>query len=162
MQFTTRKVETHEDIVTAAQLADEIWRQHFTPIIGADQVAYMLDQFQDEEAMTDQIAHGTIYLLALADGEPVGYCACKPEEDRLFLSKLYLRQAVRGQGFGRKLLEAACAQGAGKRAVYLTVNKHNDNTIAIYRKMGFSVIDSVVSDIGNGFVMDDYIMEKAL
>ena len=45
------------------------------------------------------------------------------------------------------------------KAVYLTVNKHNDDTISIYSHLGFEVIDSVVSDIGSGFVMDDYIMQ---
>ena len=162
MDITIRPAVGEADIRLLAALADEIWRQHFTPIIGAEQVAYMLDQFQDEEAMTAQIADGMQYLLAFADGEPAGYCACKPEETRLFLSKLYVRQAQRGRGIGRALFDAACALGAGKRALYLTVNKYNDDTIAIYKKMGLSVIDSAVTDIGGGFVMDDYIMEKAL
>ena len=45
----------------------------------------------------------------------------------------------------------------GKKQVYLTVNKHNDHAIAVYKKTGFKVIDEVVTDIGNGYVMDDYI-----
>ena len=162
MEITTRRAAGPEDVRLLAALADEIWHQHFTPIIGQAQVAYMLDKFQDAEAMTAQLADGMLYFIACADGVPAGYCACKPEAERLFLSKLYVRQACRGNGVGRALFDAACAQGAGKRAVYLTVNKYNDNTIAIYKKMGFTVVDSVVTDIGNGFVMDDYIMEKPL
>ena len=162
MNVTIRRVTAPEDVKTLAALADEIWHQHFTPIIGEQQVNYMLDWFQDEEAMTRQLQEGMIYQMAYADGEPIGYCGCKPEEDRLFLSKLYVKKAFRSLGVGRMLFDSACGFGRGKRAVYLTVNKHNDNTIAIYKKMGFAVIDSVVTDIGNGFVMDDYIMEKSL
>lgn len=161
MEITTKQA-TFSDVPLLASLADEIWHQHFTPIIGKDQVDYMLDWFQDQEAMTEQMQNGMIYHLAYVDGEASGYCACRREEDRLFLSKLYVRQSCRGQGIGRALFDAACSHGSGLKAVYLTVNKHNSNTIAIYKKMGFQVIDSVVSDIGNGFVMDDYIMEKPL
>lgn len=161
MDISIRRVE-QADVPVLAALADEIWHQHFTPIIGAKQVDYMLDWFQDEEAMTRQLQEGMIYHMAYAGGEPIGYCGCKLEEDRLFLSKLYVKKAFRGRGIGRMLFNRACSFGAGKRAVYLTVNKHNDDTIAIYKKMGFLVIDSVVSDIGNGFVMDDYIMELPL
>jgi len=161
MEITLKRVE-QADVPALAALASEIWHQHFTPIIGAEQVEYMLDWFQDEEAMTRQLAEGMIYHMVYAGDEPVGYCGCKLEEDRLFLSKLYVKKAFRGQRIGRLLFDRACSFGSGKRAVYLTVNKHNDDTIAIYKKMGFSVIDSVVSDIGNGFVMDDYIMELPL
>ena len=125
------------DVPLLAKLADEIWRQHFIPIIGEKQVAYFL---------------------AYADGEAVGYCACKQEPEKLFLSKLYVRAAFRGQGVGRALFDAACGCLEGRKAVYLTVNKHNSRTIAIYKRMGFAVTDSVVAEIGGGFVMDDYIM----
>lgn len=159
MAITIRKAE-RADVPLLAKLADEIWRQHFTPIIGEKQVDYMLDWFQDAEAMEAQMAEGMVYFLAYADdGEAVGYCACKQEPDRLFLSKLYVKQKYRGQGFGRALFDAACGSLLeGRREVYLTVNKHNSRTIAIYKRMGFAVTDSVVSDIGGGFVMDDYIM----
>ena len=44
--------------------------------------------------------------------------------------------------------------------MYLTVNKHNDLGIRAYKAKGFETIDAVETDIGNGFIMDDYIMEK--
>lgn len=146
------------DVPLLAKLADEIWRQHFIPIIGEKQVDYMLDWFQDTEAIAAQMTEGMAYFLAYADGEAVGYCACKQEPEKLFLSKLYVRAAFRGQGVGRALFDAACGCLEGRKAVYLTVNKHNSRTIAIYKRMGFAVTDSVVAEIGGGFVMDDYIM----
>ena len=161
MDISLKRVE-QTDVPQLAALASEIWHQHFTPIIGEKQVEYMLDWFQDEEAMTRQLQEGMIYHMAFSGDEPVGYCACKEDGDRLFLSKLYVKKAFRGKDVGRLLFDKACSFGEGKRAVYLTVNKYNDNTIAIYKKMGFSVIDAVVTEIGEGFVMDDYIMELPL
>ena len=79
----------------------------------------------------------------------------------MFLSKLYVKLEYRGNGLSKLMLEniRQFASENNLKAVYLTVNKHNDDTISIYRHLGFEVIDSVVSDIGSGFVMDDYIMQ---
>ena len=49
--------------------------------------------------------------------------------------------------------------GLGKE--YLRVNKGNP-TVEIYKRAGFSVTETVTSDIGNGYVMDDYVMPKIL
>jgi ribosomal protein S18 acetylase RimI-like enzyme len=51
---------------------------------------------------------------------------------------------------------------AGCTTLILAVNKRNEKAIAAYRKQGFAVRDSVCVDIGNGFVMDDFIMAKPL
>lgn len=44
----------------------------------------------------------------------------------------------------------------------LTVNKNNVKAIRAYEKTGFKNIGSLVQDIGNGFVMDDYKMEQTV
>lgn len=162
MQISIHPVNTAEEIQLTAQLAFEIWNQHFVPIIGQQQVDYMLAHFQSTEAMTQQIANGMRYRIVCCDGKPVGYCAYQLEAERTFLSKLYIKQAYRGQGLSTALLQEVIRDSVGKRAVYLTVNRHNDQTIAIYRHIGFSVVEEKVKDIGDGFVMDDYIMEKPL
>jgi len=50
----------------------------------------------------------------------------------------------------------------GLGRIWLTCNKNNSRTLSIYKKLGFSIIDSIVTDIGNGFVMDDYVLEKQI
>ena len=60
------------------------------------------------------------------------------------------------------MFEEIRKRSEGLKSIYLTVNKYNDRTIAIYHHMGFVQIDDVVTDIGGGFVMDDYILEFAL
>lgn len=154
------EVNSEEQIERTVRLADEIWHQHFTPIIGAGQVEYMLGKFQNVEAMKRQMEQeGYTYLLALDRDEPVGYTGIKKETDRMFLSKLYVKEDHRGQGIGRLMFEEIQKRSEGLDGIYLTVNKHNDVTIAIYRHMGFELIDSVVTDIGGGYVMDDYIFQ---
>ena len=95
----------------------------------------------------------------------VGYAACKNAEDYLFLSKMYVHKDYRGRGISRCFLDEMINLAHNEYEVdkiRLTVNKNNAGSIAAYKKMGFDIVDSVVNDIGNGFVMDDYIMEKML
>ncbi len=164
MSLQQKPVQTKEEIQTAAGLAAEIWREHYTPLLGRAQVDYMLEKFLSPDSIAGQIAKGTCYVLTLADGRPVGFCAYAPEEGRMFLSKIYLRREARGQGLARKLLTLVeqKAKERGLLAVYLTVNKENAGAIAAYRAMGFQTVDAVKTPIGSGYFMDDYIMEKAI
>jgi len=158
------KVSTEPQIETVAWLAFEIWNQHFTPIIGKAQVDYMVDKFQSKRAITEQIEGGYSYYLLKADGDYIGYTGICPKEDELFLSKLYIRASQRGKGYGRKAIEfiekLVREKGLGK--ITLTVNKNNTDTIRAYEKFDFKNVGPTVQDIGGGFVMDDYKMEKAV
>lgn len=159
------RVTQEAQIETLAALAHEIWNQHFVPLIGQDQVDYMLDRFQSYHAMKDQLEHQNYqYYLSVYGGKPVGYTGIQPqpEDHKLFLSKLYLKQEYRGRKFARQAVEflVSLCKEQGFDGIWLTVNRYNSSTIAAYDKMGFEKIREQVSDIGNGFVMDDYVMEK--
>ena len=91
------------------------------------------------------------------ENQNIGYIGVSPHNDYLFLSKLYVKKEFRHKGIGKAVFEKIKDFGFDK--IQLTVNKYNKNTIDAYLKYGFKIIDSIVSDIGNGFVMDDYIME---
>ena len=147
-----------------ANLADEIWREHFPSIIGDSQTDYMLKKFQSAEQICIDIkTNGFVYFTAecLKSKELAGYCACQPKEDYLLLSKMYVRKVFRGTGVSRIFLveAAALCQQRGLNKIRLTVNKYNSSAIMAYQKMGFETIDSVKVDIGGGFFMDDFIME---
>ena len=161
-----KKVVNKEDVDKVVSLADEIWREHYTAIIGSAQVDYMLDKFQSARAIKDQIEEGYLYFL-LGDGaKPIGYFAVQPKrkEGELFLSKFYIRRSSRGRGRGREALSfmEELAKKNSLAKIGLTVNKSNIFAIARYEKMGFKKTASPVTDIGGVFVMDDYRMEKAL
>lgn len=98
-----------------------------------------------------------------AEARIVGYTGghVEPETNRFFISKIYLRAEERGKGFASatiRFYEDLC-RTRNLHAAYLTVNKHNELGIRAYRAKGFETIDAVETDIGNGFIMDDYIME---
>ncbi len=147
-------------------LAREIWTEHYTPIIGREQVEYMLEKFQSAKAIMDQIKEGMLYYLIELDSAPIGYVAVLPKEKEreLFLSKIYVRSADRGKGYGRKAMQFAesLAMDRGLNKIALTVNKQNLESINAYEKLGFRNIGSLVQDIGSGFIMDDYRLEKTV
>ena len=161
-----RHVATDQDIAAVARLAERIWNEHYRPIIGQEQVDYMLDSFQSEEAIADQIAGDFEYYLLCRDGAAVGYLAvvAKPDDSKMKLSKIYVRGDLRGEGLGREMMEFAeelCREW-GYEALWLTCNKRNTDSLAFYERMGFQNTGPVVQDIGQGFVMDDYRMEKVV
>jgi ribosomal protein S18 acetylase RimI-like enzyme len=145
-----------------SQLASTIWREHYIPIIGEPQVVYMLDKFQSVEAMLSQVEKGYEYFVIFFDNTPVGYCAINKEDDVLFLIKLYVLSHYRGNKIGKHVLDFINkkAETYGLLKLKLTVNKNNINSIKAYQKMGFIIVESIVIEIGNGFVMDDYVMER--
>lgn len=157
------KVESPAQIAAVAELARETWTRHYGPIIGMDQVDYMLDRFQSPEAIARQIAaEGYEYYLAPG----AGYLALVPEpgQGRVLLSKIYVREERRGTGLGRALVafaENRCRELNG-RELWLTVNKHNTGSIAFYERRGFRKTGPMVTDIGAGFVMDDWRMAKPI
>ncbi len=155
-----------EDVQRTAELARKIWTEHYIPIIGPDQVEYMLENFQSPEAIREQIQGGSVYYLALYRGEEAGYLAFEPDQaDRgAKLSKLYVRSELRRMGIGRRILEYACrvCRKMGWKRLWLTVNRNNHGAIAFYKQMGFEVEGTLVQDIGQGFVMDDYKMVKKI
>jgi RimJ/RimL family protein N-acetyltransferase len=146
-----------------ASIAGIIWREHYTPVIGPDQVAYMLEHFQSAEAITHQIRdEGYRYYLIEETGSAIGYLSVQQRGPVLFVSKLYLLCSHRGRGYGRKAMHflESLARSLQCDRLELTVNKHNDGSIAFYEATGFEKGESVVMDIGGGFVMDDYVMRK--
>ncbi len=159
-------VRSDEQIDEVARLAREIWTAHYVPIVGAGQIDYMLERFQSSPALEDQIADGVEYYLILHKGRNAGYLAVREDEDgfSLNLSKLYVREALRGRGLGKAMLAFAedIAVRRGRRTLWLTVNKNNAGSIDWYGRMGFINTGECVRDIGGGFVMDDWRMEKKL
>ncbi len=150
-----------KDAGRIAALAKEIWTEHYTPLIGAGQVNYMLGTIQSTEGITEQMeTGGYAYYIVRCDGEDAGYCGVQWQDDKsaLFLSKLYVAARHRKKGFSKALLERAMGDFPALQSVYLTVYKENNGSIEAYKRMGFVITDKVYLDIGQGFAMDDFVM----
>lgn len=172
MSLSFVPVKSTLDQERLAEIAGEIWREYWPAIIGAEQTEYMIEQFQSLQAIQrDMAEHDYEYWFLVADQPETGKCIVgftgghnEPKTNRYFISKIYLFSDARGHGYARQTIDFykdLCA-ARGLDAMYLTVNKHNELGIRAYEGTGFEVIDSVETDIGKGFIMDDYIMELRL
>lgn len=163
--LSLRSVRSERQILETAALAHEIWREHYAPILSTAQIEYMLDHLQSPEAIRVQIAQGYEYFLVRSLGDSVGYVALRmnhPAPD-MFLSKFYLRRDVRGKGYGRSALQRLdeLARQARQPSIWLTVNRGNPS-IEAYKAFGFEIEEEKVTPIGGGYVMDDYVMRRAV
>lgn len=156
-----KRITNQKQLEEVESLAFEIWHEHYTPIIGTAQVEYMLDKFQSVDAMQKQIDEGYEYYSILNMEKLIGYLSIQPRDSNLFLSKAYVHSDYRGSGYGQKAFDFVIdrAQELKYNKVQLTVNKYNQRTISVYEKYGFKKVKEAVFDIGQGYVMDDYVME---
>jgi GNAT superfamily N-acetyltransferase len=165
-QNKTQIVRAKEEHLPAiSELAGVIWRACYPGVITHAQIDYMLARMYALDVLRDEIhSQGIRYDCLLVDGKPAGFASYGPtsEPGVMKLHKLYLLPEMHGRGLGSRLLqhvEREIRAGAGRRLI-LSVNKRNARAIAAYQRNGFVTADSVVTDIGGGFVMDDYIMAK--
>ena len=159
-----KPVLSDKDIKDTAALAAVIWKEHFTPLIGPAQVEYMLEKFQSETAIRAQIKQGYLYFALMLGEKQIGYTGLRQDTDCLFLSKLYIQKEYRGNGYSRLMIAEAgkIAKKQNKPVIRLTCNRHNDGSITVYKKAGFQIVREEKTDIGSGFIMDDYIFEKSV
>lgn len=160
------KVQCDKTVETVVTLAKSIWNKHYVPLIGQGQVDYMLEKFQSFTEIKKQTESGYSYYILNYNNSPSGYFALKHDRDTksTFVSKLYVSDNFRGEGLGIYLLDniKKIAKDSGTNSLWLTVNRHNNNSINWYKNRNFYIKEEAVADIGNGYVMDDYILEMKL
>jgi GNAT superfamily N-acetyltransferase len=156
-----------EDIPDLLRLARDIWYAHYPSIITVEQIEYMLEQRYRPEIIRNQLASGAAWWdTLLLDGNMVAFTSYELSEqaDAMKLDKLYVRYDLRGRGSGSLLVQHVeeWARAHGRTRLYLQVNKNNASAIDAYLRNGFAVTEAARFDIGRGFIMDDYVMSKAL
>jgi GNAT superfamily N-acetyltransferase len=153
-----------DEIGIVRALARDIWRRHYPGIIPVEQIEYMLERGYCDEALRRFVgADDAGRALARRDGAAVACVAWyRSGRDTTKLDKLYVLPEHHGGGIGRTLIEhvAAWARAAGTRVVKLNVNRGNVRAIAAYQRCGFAIRESGDFPIGNGFVMEDYVMVR--
>ena len=160
----TLRYGTTADIPLIRALCLQVWPQTYAPLLPHAQIDYMLDWMYNPATLQAQLEGAVTYALCYDQDTPIGYAAWECHTDGVCkLEKLYVLPQQHGKGAGRFLLEhiASAAAKAGCHCVRLQVNKQN-SARHFYEKLGFRVAEAVVSAIGNGFLMDDYIMQRDL
>ena len=156
---------THNDVPAISALAREIWQATYPGIITQEQIDFMLEQRYGHERLHEDLDDADKWLdQAFLDGRRIGFAFSQLHKGEFKLDKLYIHPDVQRQGVGGQLIGhvAERARALGYPCVILAVNKRNTKAIGSYKKYGFVVRESIVDDIGRGFVMDDFVMEKKL
>jgi len=157
---------TAEDLPAIEQLAGVIWRAVYPGIISIEQIDYMLARMYSPDVLRRELHSGIRFVRLLVGDELAGFASFGPvnEGKTMKLHKLYLHPRFHGRGLGSLLLQH-CEQEIcrlGHRRLLLNVNRRNARAIAAYQRNGFRIVETVLVDIGGGFVMDDYVMAKDL
>ena len=152
------------DLAVISALAGRVWRAHYPAILSPEQIEYMLRWMYDIRQLRRDVERGVVYQLLLEGDRPLGFCGYEELHGELKLHKLYLDVAEHGRGLGSMLLrhveEEARRRGLAK--VALGVNRFNEKAIRAYQRNGYRIRGPLKTEIGGGFVMDDWIMEKPL
>ena len=166
MADSTLKLASPDDVSLISTLGHDIWRKVYPAIIGANQVEYMLQMMYNVNALKAQIEEqGHLFFILYWEGKEVGFVSCSlhsgSDFQRTRIHKLYLQPELHGQGLGAFMLQhiAGLSIAENDKALELNVNKYNP-ALQFYQKQGFDIEREVVIDIGNGFVMDDYVMVR--
>jgi len=162
MDVRIEETWTAETAGIIADIARTIWNEYYRTIVEQELIDYMLDNIQSAPAIVRDVEEGYRYFVINCDGERAGYLAVLPEEDSLFLSKIYIFDRFRGTGLAKTVLSFVKDLAEGKGYIHLTVNRNNERAIAFYKKNGFVITTQKKKDIGNGFFMDDHIMKLPL
>lgn len=155
-----------EDIESIQHIASKTWPNAYGSIISQEQIDYMLKKMYNKGELLSQLQQGYTFLMAEEDNKDLGFAVFSiiDSTNRIFkLHKLYVLPDTHGKGVGKLLINEVVnlAKRAGGVSLELNVNRDNKAT-TFYEKAGFTVKETVNLDIGNGFFMNDYIMQKAL
>ncbi len=152
-----------DDIAIISELAEEIWPQTYSSYITEAQLRFMLNKMYNEAELLGQLENGHVFLIASEEGKDVGFAGFSkidPFRKTFKLHKLYVLPEMHGKGVGKVLINEVVklAVGEGGKTLELNVNRNN-NAKDFYLKAGFNIKETVDLDIGNGFFMNDYVME---
>jgi diamine N-acetyltransferase len=153
------------DIPLIRELTFRVWPQTYASILSQHQIDYMLEMMYSENSLKKQMAEdGCEFIIVYEDGNPVGFASYSEEEpQRWKLNKIYVLRNQQGKGTGKFVINYIIEEIKKQNAtsLFLQVNQHN-NAKTFYEKLGFAEVDFINLNIGKGYFMNDYIMEKKL
>lgn len=155
---------TEDYIPLIRQLTSRVWPQTYIPIIGEEQVNYMLEMMYSAESLTAQLKEGNEFIIVYDGEEPVGFASFGLVSPNTYkLHKLYVLTSMHGKGAGRYMIGEIIKKLIERNARQLLLNVNRNNPAKkFYEKLGFTVIKEEDIAIGNGYFMNDYVMSISL
>ena len=160
------KAAALNDLPVIHDLANAIWPHAYGDILSPGQLKYMLDKIHSINSLQNQLLNLHNFIIVLDNVIPVGFASFSLREENssvFHLHKIYVLPNQQGNGTGKMLLEyvANSIKEMGATSLTLNVNRHNKARY-FYEKYGFTIEQEVNIDIGEGYFMNDYIMELNL
>jgi len=152
------------DVPVIHKLAHTIWPHTFSEILSAQQIDYMLQLIYSETSLQEQMNEGHQFLLAEENSIPIAYADYSLLKNDIYkLNKIYVLPQQQGKGIGKLLIDFIIQRIKKENAsvLLLNVNRHN-KAKGMYERLGFTVIGEEDIDIGKGYFMNDFIMQKKL
>jgi diamine N-acetyltransferase len=152
---------TTEHIPLIRSLTMQVWPQTYMPIIGADQVAYMLNLSYTPEALEQQMSAGHQFIICYKEHEAVAFASYSMINPGIYkLHKIYTLPQLHGMGVGKYMIQYITEElkRTHAQSLQLNVNRYNSNAIAFYNKTGFKRLYDEDIDIGNGYFMNDHVL----
>lgn len=152
------------DIEMIRTLALQIWPKTYASILSAGQIRYMMNLMYSKAALLSQMEKGDQFIIVFNAGVPIGFASYGEIEPAVYkLHKIYLLSKQQGRGTGRFVIDQIILDilPKGARALRLNVNRNNPAK-NFYEKLGFEITRTEDIDIGGGFFMNDFIMEKKI
>ena len=150
-----------KDIPLIRELSQKIWPETYGSIISSEQLEYMLELMYSEVALKKQMDEQHEFIIVSDGAEPIGFASFSMVEPAKYkLHKIYILPGSQGKGAGRFVIEQVIKAiiRKGGTALKLNVNRNN-KARGFYERLGFTMIGEEDIDIGNGYFMNDYIME---
>ena len=163
MTFT---VATHSQLEIIQDLAKAIWPDAYGAILSQEQLEYMMEMMYSLDSLENQLKNNNVFLLAKEENDFIGFASYElnfQKSNKTKIHKLYVLPTIQGKGVGKNLILyiQEIAKKNSNAALILNVNKYN-KAKDFYLHNQFEIADSLVVDIGNGYVMDDFVMEKKI
>lgn len=157
---------TTEDLPTIAEIARKTWPVAYGEILSQAQLEYMLNAFYSKESLQDNMDNGHEFILAIENDIVLGFASFEHQyqhKAKTKIHKIYILPEIQGKGIGKLLIDAIgeFAKGNNSNSLLLNVNRFN-KALTFYQKQGFEIIEAIDIEIGLGYLMEDYIMEKKI
>lgn len=160
------KISSNE-VVRIQKIAHATWPTSYKGIISVEQINYMLDWMYNLDTLANQSENGQYFFVLSEESNDLGFISIEPNYNSQGISKIqkiYVLPSEQGKGIGKKLLDFAIPyfRDQHNQSIFiLNVNKKN-KAVHFYQKMNFIIDREEDFDIGNGFLMEDYIMKLEL
>ncbi len=155
------------EVFRIQEIAHATWPTSYKGIISEEQIKYMLEWMYNLDTLSEQAENGHFFFVFNENNEDLGFIAIEPnhfDQGIAKLQKIYVLPTAQGKGIGKKLLEFTIPffRNEFEQSTFiLNVNKKN-KAVDFYKKMNFTIDREEDFDIGNGFLMEDYIMKLEL